>query len=403
MRAKRLLTQLTVDRVKATGRRYDLPDGPGGVPGLMLRVSERGVKSFALRYRIRDHQPRTTLGLASAMTLGEARAAARVILEQVEQGIDPAAEAEPKPGTVKAVIAAYVAKRLRPRTRTWADVEALLHRDVGSRWGDRPITSITKRDVRDLIEAIAARGSPVVANRVLRYLRGLFRWAIANDYVEADPTTGIDRPHDEKPRERVLTEAEIKAVWQAFDQMAYPFGALGELLLLTGQRRGEWAGARWSEIDFDRAVWTLPASRSKTGVEHLLPLTPEVIEILGTIPRINGSPLIFPSSRLASGQPVSGFSKGLWTVHRLSGTSGWTWHDLRRTCRTGFARLGVTAAVGERLLNHADGTRSAIVAVYDRHSYQPEMSRALELWAAEVDRIVTGTGAKVVPLARSAL
>jgi site-specific recombinase XerC len=254
MRAKRLLTQLTIDRTKATGRRYDLPDGPGGVPGLMLRVSERGAKSFALRYRIGGRQPRLTLGSASTMTLSEARAAARAILEQVEQGIDPAAENEAKPDTVKAVVATYVERRLKPRTRTWQDVEALLRRDVVARWGERPITTIGKRDVRDLIDAITARGSPVVANRVLRYLRGFFRWASANDHTKTDPTLGIDRPHDEQPRERALSESEIKAVWCAFDRMAYPFGVLGQLLLLTGQRRGEWAGASWSEIDLERAL-----------------------------------------------------------------------------------------------------------------------------------------------------
>jgi integrase len=240
----------------------------------------------------------------------------------------------------------------------------------------------------------------VVANRVLSHLRGLLRWAVRNDYLATNPALDIDRPHDEQPRQRALSDVEIRAVWRAFDAIGYPFGVLGKLLVLTGQRRGEWAGASWSEVDAARQVWSLPAGRSKSGAAHVLPLTPEVVAILEAIPRIDGADLIFPSARPGSDRPISGFSKALRTAHRLSDTAAWTWHDLRRTCRTGFARLGVTAAVGERILNHSDGTRSPIAAVYDVHGYQGEMRAALALWAAEVDRIVAGEPAKVVALRR---
>jgi integrase len=398
----RRLTELTLARVTppSTGR-LELADSQ--LLGMSCRVTADGIKTFALRYRVDGRQRRLTLGRYPIVGLAEARRRAREALALVERGIDPASakieeQAARDRNTVAAVVAAYVERRLKPRTRRWADVEAMLRRDVIRAWGTRPIASITWRDVCDLIEDITGRGSPVVANRVLRHLRGLFKWAIRNDYVAVNPALAIDRPHEEKPRQRALSETEIKAVWQAFDQMANPFGVLGKLLLLSGQRRGEWAGASWSEIDLDRRVWEMPGDRSKTGAAHMLPLTPEVIAILETIPRIDGVGLIFPSSRSSSDRPMSGFSKALATAHRLSGTSGWTWHDLRRTCRTGFARLGVTASVGERVLNHADGTRSPIAAIYDVHSYFPEMRRALELWAVEVTRIVIGSEAKVVAL-----
>jgi integrase len=349
-----------------------------------------------------------TLGKHPGMTLVEARTAARDALALVEQGIDPrktkiidgvaVAAAEPAQHTVAEVAAKYIEKRLKPRARRWADVEGMLRRDVLSEWGTRPIAEITRRDVRDLLEGIVGRGSPVVANRVLSHLRGLFRWAIRNDYVTVNPAVDIDRPHDEKPRQRALSEAEIKTAWQAFCKMRHPFGTLGKMLLLTAARRGEWAGASWSEIDVERAIWTLPASRSKTGEPLMLPLSSKVIEIVVAIPRIDSSDLLFPSSRSNSANPISGFSKELVAAHRLSGTSGWHWHDLRRTCRTGFARLGVTAAVGERILNHSDGTRNRIAAVYDAHSYLPEMRAALEAWASELERIVSGVEPKVVAL-----
>jgi integrase len=402
MAQQRILTALMVEKAKARpGRRYDMPDR-AGIPGLALRVSERGVKSYSLRYRIGGTMRRITLGRHPVLSLGDARTKAREALQLVERGIDPAAAiaAEVNAGrrTVAAVIAAYIEKRLKPRARRWPDVEAMLNRDVVAAWGARPISEITRRDVRDLIERITARGAPVVANRILSHLRGLFRWAIRNDYATVNPALDIDRPHDERPRDRTLAETEIRAVWRAFEAMGYPFGVLGKLLLLTGQRRGEWAGASWSEIDLDRATWNLPASRSKTGAPQMLPLTSKVLAILETIPRIDESRFLFPSRRASSDSPISGFGKALATAQRLSGTAKWTWHDTRRTCRTGFARLGVTAAVGERVLNHSDGTRSRVAAVYDQHSYQAEMRRALELWEAEVDRIISGSEAKFVAL-----
>jgi integrase len=171
---------------------------------------------------------------------------------------------------------------------------------------------------------------------------------------------------------------------------------------LTGARRGEWAGAAWSELDLERKLWNLPSGRSKTGAALLLPLSKKVVAILETIPRIDDSDLLFPSIRATSSAPISGFSKGLATAQKLSATKGWTWHDLRRTCRTKFAELGVTAAVGERIINHSDGTRNRIAAVYDQHSYLPEMRQALEIWSSEIDRIAAGPPPKVVPLRRLA-
>jgi len=398
------LTELAVSRI-APPRQGRLELADKQLPGLSCRVTPDGVKSFALRYRIGGRQRRLTIGRYPTIKLAEARERAREALAQVERGVDPAAakaegEAEAARNTVAAVVERFIAKRLA-RTKTGPGLARMLRADVVTAWGDRRLEDITRRDVRELVETVAER-APVVANRVLRYLRSLYAWAIANDIVTVDPTRGIERPHDERPRERALTEAEIKAVWQAFEQMAYPFGVLGQLLLLTGQRRGEWAGAAWSELDLQRGVWSLPASRSKTGQGHLVPLVPEVLAILEQIPRIDGRGLLFPANKSTSVNPISGFSKALRTAHRLSGVGSWHWHDLRRTCRTGFARLGITAAVGERILNHSDGTRSRIAAVYDVHAYQSEMRAALAAWSSEVNRIVSGGEPKVVALHRAA-
>ncbi len=157
--------------------------------------------------------------------------------------------------------------------------------------------------------------------------------------------------HKEKPRERSLNEGEIKAVWPAFQQQGWPFGPLGKLLLLTCQRRGEIAGLRWIDLDLSRRP-TADGGRDQNRRQHMLPLSGAAVEILRALPRIGDSELVFPAGRIGSTNPVSGFSKALATVHRLSGTTDWTYHDLRRTAASHLARLGTAPHVVERILNH---------------------------------------------------
>jgi integrase len=418
MPTKHILTQLAIEKAKTRGRRYDLPDGPGGVPGLMLRVSERGVKTFALRFRLRDEQPRMTLGKHPGMTLAGARTAARDALALVDQGIDPrkakiiegvvvevdpaAAAAEADRNSVAAVAAEYVERYLKRNTKRWRDAEQMLARDVLPVLGERCIASLTRRDVLDVVDAVVDRGSPVSANRVLSLLKRFLGWAVERGVLGANSAAGVKPPHKERPRERSLSEAELAAVWAAFERMGWPFGPLGKLLLLSGQRRGEIAGLRWSELDVEAGVLRLAGTATKTGVEHLVPLSRAAVEILRGLPKIDDSSLVFPASRLGSANPVSGFSKALRMAHRLSGITGWHFHDLRRTAATHMARMNVAPHVVERILNHGGGsTMSVIARTYNTHSYQAEMRSALERWSSEVERIVVGE-AKVVRLAARA-
>jgi integrase len=400
-----LLTQLAVDKAKARpGRRYELPDGPGGVPGFALRVSGHGAKTFALRYRVNGRMRRLTLGRHPVASLGEAREAAREALRLVERGVDPASarleeRRERERNSVTAVAADYVERHLKRNTKRWRDAGQMLARDVLPHWGERPIQGITRRDVLDLVDGVLDRGSPVSANRVLSLVKRFLFWAVERGIVDASPAAGVKPPHRERPRDRTLDEDELRALWRAWDRMVYPFGDLAKLLLLTAQRRGEVAAMRWDQLDLDKALWRLPAASTKARREHLLPLPPAAVAILHAIPRIGDSPLVFPSTRAASANPVSGFSKALRTAHRLSETAGWHWHDLRRSAATGMARLNVPPHVCERILNHTAGRMvSQVARVYNVHSYQAEMRAALDRWAAEVERVVNGEPANVVVL-----
>ncbi len=394
----RLLTQLGVDKARPRGRRYELPDGPGGVPGFALRVGETGVKSYVIRYRVAGQQRRVTLGPASIMSLATARARARVLVDQARQGIDPAADRavrrEQARYTVAAVAGEYVERHLKRNLRSAVWLERRLRRDLVAAWGERPIAAIGKADVVRLVDGIADRGAGVSANRTLQLAHRFFAWCVKRSIIEINPAAGVDLPYRERERERTLSESEIAAVWSAFEQMAYPFGDLGRLLLLLAQRRGETISMRWDQINFERATWTIPSAAAKTGAEHLVPLPAVALRIIEAIPRLDGSPFVFPG-RL-SGSPISSFSVALKTAHAISGTTAWTWHDCRRTARTGMARLGVLPHIGERVLNHA--VAGKIAKIYDVHKYQPEVRRALELWSVELERIVGGGDSKIVPM-----
>jgi integrase len=393
----RVLTQLAVDKAKPGASRRELPDGPGGVPGFALRIGETGVKSYVLRYRVGGRQNRVTIGSAAVLSLAEARQRARKLVDQAKAGIDPAAaKAERRAqqqNTVRAVAQEYLDRHVKRNLKSAASAERRLQRDVIAAWGERPIQNITKAHVVRLVDSIADRGAGVSANRTLQQVKAFLSWCVKRSILEVNVAVGVDLPHKERSRERTLTGAEIKGAWEAFMTMGWPYGDVGRLLLLLAQRAGETSAMRWGQLDLENATWGIPPEVAKTGAEHVVPLPPAALEILDAIPRIGASPLVFPGR---GDRPVTSFGRALQRVHELSGTAGWTWHDLRRTARSGMARLGVQPHIAERALNHAVGSK--IARTYDLHRYLPEVRQALLLWSAEVDRIVSGEPGKIVTL-----
>jgi integrase len=304
---------------------------------------------------------------------------------------DPGAlveHAQTKADTVASMAAEYIERHLKRNTRRWRDAEQMLARDVLPQWRHRPARDVTRRDVLALIDGILDR-SPVSANRVLSLIRRMYNWGVERGIVEVNPAAGVKHPHRERPRDRVLTDEEIRGLWAAWGTMGYPFGTIQQILLLTAQRRGEVAAMRWEQLDLNRGIWRLTSADTKTASEHVLPISPPVIEILRQVPRFYGSQLLFPANRRSSDRPVSGFSKAKRTTDRLSGVEGWTWHDLRRSAATAMAKLNVPPHVCERILNHSgSGMMSAIARVYNVHSYQTEMAHALSAWGREIQRII---------------
>ena len=183
----------------------------------------------------------------------------------------------------------------------------------------------------------------------------------------------------------MLSDDELKTIWTNAITVGYAFGPIVQFLMLTAQRRGEVAAMQWNDIDSTKAVWTIPADRTKNGKPHAVPLSPSALALLATIPRMT-SPFVFPARRKPN-QPYSGYSKGKRELDAAADLHDWTLHDIRRTAATGMARLGIAPHVVERVLNHVSGTFSGVAGIYNRFRYEDEMRAALLAWAVHVGKI----------------
>ena len=283
--------------------------------------------------------------------------------------------------------------RYLPRLRDSSRVEAtrILNRDVVGPWRGRRLSAIRQVDVVALLDTVMDRGSPVMANRVLAALRRMCGWAVERGIASANPCDGVKAPAAERSRDRVLDDRELASVLRACDRMPGAFGSLFKLLALTGQRRDEVADMRWSEIDFDARLWTIPKERVKNGVAHAVPLSAAALAVLAALPRIGDgtADLVFTTNGRT---PVQGFGKAKNRLDLATSADGgplapWRLHDLRRTAATGMARLGVMLPVVERVLNHTSGTFGGVAGVYQRHDFAAEKREGLDRWGQHIERL----------------
>jgi integrase len=415
--AKALTTKAIEAAKPDPEKRREVPDP--ALSGLYLVIQPSGAKSWALRYRFGGKPAKLTLGRWPLMGLAEARTAASEALEKIERGKNPAVE---KKASKAARIEAQLAdrdkikslvgefhKRHLSRLRSGAVVRRELDRHVVAVWGDRDIHEITKRDVIDLLDGIADSGRAVTANRVRAYLNKFFNWCVERDILAMNPATGVKPVTKEASRDRVLSDDEIRWFWQACEAEGFPWGPIGKVLLLTGQRLGEVAQMTDAEVTGD--LWHLSAKRTKNGRAHDLPLSGAVRDVLADVERIKGKAgYIFTTTGTT---PVSGFFKArAHLAERMEKIAAeergdaveiprWTFHDLRRTAATGMARLGIPVRITEAVLNHVSGTGAGIVAVYQRHDYAAEKRQALEAWGRQVLALIEGQPCNVVPLGKS--
>jgi integrase len=412
----RKLTDLFVERAKPPPHgRIEYFDA--AFPGLALRITDNGGKSWCAFYRFKGRLRRFTIGRYPAIKPAQARREAAAALERVREGVDPAEEKQaqremrtPETDTFGAVALDYLERHHRKNSResTYLEAKRDIERNILPKWRNRPIASISRRDVLDLIDGIIARGAEVQANRTLARLRALFNWAIEKDRVAVSPVARMKLPTQEHARDRVLSDDELRWLWRACDQAGWPFGPLVKLLLLTAQRRDEVAGMEWSEIDLLKRVWTLPRHKAKNDRVHEIQLSDAAIEVLRSLPRM-GDGLVFTTT---GKRPISGFSKAkrrldaaMHKANRVElstkkGASipGWTLHDLRRTAATGMAKLKISPHVTDKVLNHVSGTISGVAAIYNRFEYLDERRDALDAWGRYLSDLIEPATSTVVAI-----
>ena len=388
----RAFTDVAIRNLKPGPTRRELPDP--GARGLYVVVQPSGVKSFAVRYR-HGGKPRK-LTLTSGITLAAARKAAADALYQVEQGHDPStarrqakqAQRLAAADTFKAVAEEYFQRGgdagkgggANLRSKAWR--EAALERLVYPTLGDRPIAEIRRNEVNRLLDKIEDASGLVMADRALAIIRRIMNWhAARSDDFRSPIVRGMARADAKaRARKRTLTDDELRAVWRAAEAGEGPFERLVQFLLLTAARRNEAAYLRQNELS--GADWTLPASRNKTKVDLIRPLSVAAQAVLARVPSLAGCDFVFSTDGRSA---INGFSYFKKRFDAQCGVSGWTLHDLRRTSRSLMSRAGVNSDHAERCLGHVIG---GVRETYDRYEFHTEKQHAYEALAAQIDRII---------------
>ena len=377
--------------IRITDRMIKTAEGPVNwaddlAPGLWLRIqTEGGSKVFSVVYRLFGKYQRLKLGRYPAIGLAEARTQARRALQLAGQGKDPRFEliertASPTVGELMDEFERIEGKKIR----SIAERMRVLGKDLAP-WKDRKVVTITRRDVVELVDAIAERG-PGIARTFQGYLGRLLNFAAERGHIPISPMAGLRRRVEEKPRKRVLTDEEIRLLWTKLDTSPiFPATRRAlRMILITGQRPEEVVGMTWAETE--GIVWTIPPERRKTGDEpHEVPLSDLALELLAECPRDKDHP--FGSSHTKGHIRRDVLSRALLRYLPAWGIEPFTPHDLRRTMRTRLSALGVEEYIAERVIGHE---LQGMLKVYNHHGYLREKMAAMDRWGAELARIVGG-------------
>jgi integrase len=422
-------TDKGIAALKPRGERYEVWED--GRSGFGVRVAPSGRKSWLFMYRYGGKARRMTFGPYPAVALATARVKLADAKRKLDHGQDPGALAKAEKlsdreaSTVRQLVDEYLARSAR-ELRSYREIKRILERDIVPAWSNRKAKAIKRRDVIMLLDGIVDRGSPVMANRTLNWVRRMFNFAVRRDIIEANPCLGIEAPGRETERDRTLSDDEIRSLWNGLPSadVTEATRLAVKLLLVTAHRPGEVAGAAVAEFDLDQKIWALPPHRAKNGRPHVVPLSPlavalvrEGLEVCAaggwlvpgkpantpltshTLSRAflrNERELGIPTldrGKMSKADPVA-----VQAARRERRRVAFAPHDLRRTASTRMTELGFTRFIVDRVLNHVE---PGVGRVYDRYEYLREKRQALEAWAVRLEEILTGQKGdegKVVPL-----
>lgn len=389
--------------------------------GLGIRATASGSRMFILQWtdQATGRKVREPIGAWGSITVDQARHASRVRLGRVAQGLNPKTERERVKAedklrreaearaqqearfTLQALIDDWSRLHLSSRRERYA-TEAIRALSVAfEEYLPAPAAALTRSQVLEVLDALATAGKAPIAARTMAYGRACYGWAVKRGRLVTNPFQGLPAVAGGAPaRDRVLSDAEVGAIWRAAEGLGFPFRQVFRLLLLTAQRREEVAGMAWSELSQDLSVWTLPKERSKNGRAHIVHLSAAAVAELSSVRRIGERDLVFT---VTGKTPPSGFSKAKLALAEAmakeaigpalpareedkspAANPDWRFHDFRRTAVTWLAGAGFPPHVADRLLNHVTGAIQGVAAVYQRHDFLAERKAASEAWAAHV-------------------
>ncbi|MEI9403544.1 tyrosine-type recombinase/integrase [Mesorhizobium argentiipisi] len=411
-----------INSLKPALARQEIPDSAQA--GLYLVMQPSGALSWAVRTKIDGKASKVTIGRydemgsaddrigtlispTQALNVTQARTIAERVRNDAKRGNDPRMQKIDKTG-LAAWFDDFVKtarktgfKGRAVKASTADEYERIIATNIKPHWTH--ITDIRTIDYRD-VEKLLDKLTPGARRNVFAVLSAFFRWKPVARAIGRNIIQLAEAPPKPQSRARVLAHEEIKIVWRAAENCGYPFGPMVQLLLLTGQRRDEIAELKWIELSDEFDAITLEASRTKNGHPHIVPLAPLAKSIIETLPRLtdaDGNPSEYVFTTTAK-TPFSGFSNGKKALDKHCGEPplpDWHLHDLRRTCATELAKLGVKQEVTEAILNHKTGKVSGVAAIYNRYEYEDEKRDALEQWAI---RMLAITVDKVAVLRKSA-
>ncbi len=418
-----MLCDRQIKNLTATGKPYRLREKSTdqSLRGFGVQVSAAGTKTFYMEYSFggqRGHFYR--LGAYPGLSLAQARERCREVRNLVDQGIDPKAELERRrtsevverkaqeqqalearaTGTYEDLVRIYLESLDNATTR--GEIDRLLQKDARPILKGKRVTEIEPSDIRAVLAKARKRGAKRVVFMLHSYLHAAFVYAIGEQEIDGllfpltgNPVAAVKKPESGMtPCSRVLSKEEIKGLWFALDQdvdrlSPMTIGAI-RLMLLTGQRLQEILRTRWDQLDFDEATWSFSREQTKTKRPHLLPLTPMITDVLRTIPRLGL--LVFPHSRQADGtpereMPFRTITQAIERIGARHGLDSFTPRDLRRTCTTHWARVGIQPSVRFLLQNRA--VNDIEETHYNLYDGLPEKRRALEVWEHELRSLLT--------------
>lgn len=354
-------------------------------PGLVLRVTSNGIKTFSFPFRLGARTGRLSIGRYPQITLKNAREIVTQAKSEIINNVDPRnkkrADRKALDNTLQILLDQFIEKYSKKKNKSWRQAEYNLRLYLLKPLGDRPVTQINRADILSIIDNLTSLGKLTTANRALAHIKRFFGWLIERGYIDYSPAVYIKPLHTEKPRERVLSDEEIKVIWESLDQLNDSYRNCIKLLFYCGQRLSETAHLRSSQIEDD--IWHLTSEDTKNKTPSLVPLSLQALELINKTHQ-KDKDYIFTSGRIGD-LPINGFSKSKNNINKHSKITDWKLHDIRRTVATNLSKMGYDRLLIKRILNHVDRD---VTAIYDRYQYINEKKDALQQWAEKLDKIV---------------